>query len=350
MLKPILSRLPSLAILMLFIILIAYLQWPGSANNQAKQQRITNVRTAKVSLAEFKDEVEAIGTTRANEQLLVTTKHADVVQKIFFQDGQKVKKGDILVQLDKQEEIAKVREQEANLAEAVVQLNRLQDLLAKRATSKSQVDQQEAKTKAIDAQLMSARIKLNDTTIKAPFDGILGFRQISVGAFLAPGDVVTSLDDLSRVKVDFTVPERFLTTIVTGQDINATSTAYNKTTFQGKITSIAPRIDPITRTIKVRAEIANDQYQLRPGMLLKVKIVRQIDFVLQIPESAVIPIEDKHFVFVVEEDKAIRRVIQVGRRQPGIVEIISGLKQSEQVVVEGTLKLRDASLIKVLEN
>jgi membrane fusion protein (multidrug efflux system) len=350
MLKPILSRLPSLVILMLFIILIAYLQWPGPANNQAKQQQITNVRTAKVSLAEFKDEVEAIGTTRANEQMLVTTKYSDVVQKISFQDGQKVKKGDILVQLDKQEEIAKVREQEANLAEAVVQLNRLQDLLAKRAASKSQVDQQEAKTKAIDAQLMSAHIKLNDTTIKAPFDGVLGFRQISVGAFLAPGDVITSLDDLSRVKVDFTVPERFLTTIVTGQDINATSTAYDKTTFQGKITSIAPRIDPITRTIKVRAEIANDEYQLRPGMLLKIKIVRQIDSVLQIPESAVLPIEDKHFVFVVEEDKAIRRVIQIGRRQPGIVEIISGLKQSEQVVVEGTLKLRDASPIKVLEN
>jgi len=350
MLKQISSRLPSIIILILFAVLIAYLQWPESDSNQAKQQRITNIKTALVSLAEFRDEVEAVGTTRANEQLLVTTKYADVVQKISFKDGQKVKKGDILIQLDKQEEIAKVQELEANLAEAEVQLHRLQDLLAKRATSKSQVDQQEAKSKAIDAQLMSARIKLNDTTIKAAFDGILGFRQISVGAFVVPGDVITSLDDLSLVKVDFTIPERFLTTISTGQNINATSTAYLKKVFQGKITSIAPRIDPITRTIRVRAEIANDEYQLRPGMLLKVRIVRQIDSVLQIPESAVIPIEDDHFVYVVEDNKAVRRAIEVGRRQPGIVEVISGLKQSEQVVIEGTLKLRDGSSVKVLEN
>ena len=348
--KPIISRIPSLIILVLFVSLIAYLQWPESSTKQAKSQRITNIRTANVTLAEFKDEVEAVGTTIANEQLLVTTKYADLVKTIHFKDGQKVKKGNLLIQLDKQEEVAKVRELEANRTEAVVQLDRLQDLFAKRATSKSQVDQQEAKTKAIEAQLMSARIRLNDTTIKAPFDGVLGFRQISLGAYVRPGDVITSLDDLSRVKVDFTIPERFLTTISVEQMINATSTAYDSEVFRGKITSIAPRIDPITRTLKIRAEISNKENKLRPGMLLRVKIVRQIDSVLQIPESAVIPIEDKHFVFVVEQGKAVRKSIGVGRRQPGIVEVTSGLKESEQVVIEGTLKLREGSQVNVLEN
>lgn len=348
--KPILTRLPSLITIALFIGLIVYLQWPESAKEQQTYQSITSVRVAPVNLAEFKDVVEALGTTLANEQVQITTRYSDVVEKIYFQDGQRVKKGDTLVQLDPQEESAKVKELEANRAEAVVQLNRLQDLLVQKATSKSQVDQQEAKTKAVDAQLMIAKIKLNDTTIKAPFSGNLGFRQISVGALLAPGDVITSLDDLSVVKVDFAIPERFLTTIKIGQDIDSTNDAYSGELFQGKITSIAPRIDPVTRTLRVRAKIENAEYKLRPGMLLKVKIFSKIESVLQIPESAVLPIEDKHYVFVIDGDKAVRKAIEIGRRQPGIVEVISGLDNSENVVVEGTLKLRDGNQVEVLEN
>lgn len=350
MLKSILNRLPSLIILSLLVVLIAYLQWPDDEITKQQKPRIVSVKTVNASLAEFKDVVEALGTARANEQVLLTTKYSDIVEAIYFQDGQKVKKGERLVQLNNQEEAAKVKELEANLEEAVVQLDRLQDLLKKRATSDSQVDQQEAKTKAIDAQLLSARIKLHDLTIKAPFDGILGFRQISVGAYIEQGDAITSLDDLSRIKVDFTIPERFLTTITTKQDITATSVAYDKEFFHGQITSITPRIDPITRTFKVRAEIANADFKLRPGMLLNVNILRLVDTVLQVPESAILPIEEKHYVFVIKNGTAIRKAVKVGRRQPGIVEIISGLTQAEQVVIEGTLKLRDGSQVNVLEN
>ncbi len=350
MLKSISDRLPSLIILSSLVILIAYLQWPDAEITKQKKPRIVSVKTVSASLAEFRDVVEALGTARANEQVLLTTKYSDIVEAVYFQDGQRVKQGERLVQLNNLEEAAKVKELEANLEEAVVQLNRLQDLLKKRATSDSMVDQQEAKTKAIDAQLLSARIKLNDLTIKAPFDGILGFRQISVGAFIVPGDVITSLDDLSRIKVDFTIPERFLTTITAKQDITATSVAYDKELFHGQITSIAPRIDPITRTFKVRAEITNADLKLRPGMLLNVNILRLVDTVLQVPESAVLPIEEKHYVFVIKNSTAIRRAVKVGRRKPGIVEIISGLSQAELVGIEGTLKLRDGSQVNVLEN
>ncbi|MBV1910672.1 MAG: efflux RND transporter periplasmic adaptor subunit [Kangiellaceae bacterium] len=350
MFQSIFKRLPSLITILFFIALLIYLQWPPSEKEKQNQPRVTDVKTATANQAEFKDVVEALGTAIANEQLQITTKYADVVQAVFFKDGQKVNKGDTLVQLDRQEEIARVEEMEANRAEAMVQLTRLQDLLSKKATSKSQVDQQEAKTKAIDAQLMIAKIRLNDTTIKAPFSGNLGFRQISVGALLAPGDLITSLDDISRVKVDFAIPERFLTSIKLGQDIEATNDAYLEEVFHGKITSIAPRIDPITRTLKVRAEIANTENKLRPGMLLKVEVFSQIETVLQIPESAILPIEDKHFVFVIQDNKAVQKEVVLGRRKPGIVEIIEGVTQSEQVVVKGTLKLRDGSVINVLED
>ncbi len=344
------KRLPAILTVIFFIALIGYLLWPATQQDSQYQARVTKIRAAEAALAEFKDTVEALATTRANEQILVTTKYADVVKQLYFEDGQSVSKGEVLVQLDRQEEQAKVRELEANLEEAVVQLNRLQDLLKNRATSKSQVDQQEATTKAIRAQLTNARIRLNDTTIKAPFNGVLGFRQVSVGAYLVPGDVITSLDDISQMKLDFAVPERFLPTIAVGQPINATSDAYGEQLFEGKITSISPRVDPVTRTLSVRAEINNQQGLLRPGMLLKLKIVRQVESVLQIPESALIPIEERQYVFIVKQDIAKRQEVKIGRRQPGFVEILSGLQPSDQVVTEGTLKIRDGSQVTLLED
>jgi len=146
------------------------------------------------------------------------------------------------------------------------------------------------------------------------------------------------------------VPERFVTSIAVGQPIYAFNTAYGDKAFNGRIISLDSRIDPLTRTLKIRAEIPNRDLKLRPGMLLNVNIERQVDTVLHVPESAVIPIEDKHYVFLVDGEKAARKTIEIGRRQPGIVEVISGVSQGEQVVIEGALKLRDGSQVNVLEN
>ena len=277
-----------------------------------------------------------------------------------FNDGQNVNKGDVLVQLNNQEELAKVSELEANLSESQAQLNRYKELLSSRATSKSLVDQQEAKTKAIAAQLLIARTKLDDLTIKAPFSGVLGFRELSVGAYIQSGSVITSLDDLSIIKVNFSLPERFLTTIHIGQKVSAYSSAYQDKTFIGKVSAIDSRIEPSTRTLKVRAEIPNAHFNLHPGMLLNINIVRQIDTILQLPESTIITIEDKHFVFVVESQSgteasdinkiAKRKQIKIGRRQPGVVEVISGINKGEKIVTEGALKLRDGSIVHILED
>lgn len=345
------SRLPFILILFTLIALITYLQWPqGEQVGKKRHQRTVSVKVAETKVAEFKDVIEAVGNARANEQVLITSKYADLVDAVSFQDGDLVRKGDILVQLNSQEEAAKVKELEANLAESVAQLNRYQDLLEKKATSKSLVDQQEAQTKAIAAQLLSAKTKLNDLIITAPFDGLLGFREISVGAYIKSGDVITSLDDLSIIKVDFSVPERFYTAVAIGQTVEATNTAYQGKNFIGKITSLDPRIDMTTRMVKVRAEIPNGDLLLRPGMLLNINVERSVEQVQQIPESAIIPIEDNQFVFVISEGKALRKQVTTGRRKPGIVEITSGLVAGEPVVVEGALKLRDGTSVNVLEN
>ena len=355
--KSLTSRIPLLLLFSFLLTLVIYLQWPEQVKVKKNHQRVIAVKTTVVEKAEFKDVIQALGTSRANEQVTITTKYSNIVEVISFDDGQKVKKGDVLVRLNNQEAKAKVKELQANLAESMAQLSRFQDLLSKKATSKSLVDEQDAKAKAITAQLSSAQAKLDDLTIKAPFDGVLGFREISAGAFINVGDVITSLDDLSIIKVDFFVPERFLTAVKINQKITASNTAYGNQAFIGKIASVDSRIDPITRTLQVRAEIDNNMGKLRPGMLFNIMIERQVDIILQLPESAIIPIEEKHFIFVVNttteqkatNKKVAKRIeITIGRRHPGIVEVLSGVAEGTEVVIEGALKLRNGSVVSVL--
>lgn len=351
--NPITSRLPLFIILFFLVGLVIYLQWPQVEHKKQKFQRVVSVKVTTAKLAEFKNSIEAIGTARANEQVFITSKYSDLVEQLFFNDGQLVKQGDVLVRLNNQEELAKVSELEANLSESMAQLKRFQELLTSKSTSKSLVDQQEAQTKAIAAQLQSARTKLNDLSIKAPFNGLLGFREVSLGAYINAGDVITSLDDLSFIKVDFTVPERFLTTIKEGQTITAFNSAYKNLQFIGKITSIDTRINPVTRSLKVRAKIPNKNLALRPGMLLNIEVVRQVETLLQLPESAIIPIEEKHFVFIVkgenpQEQTVIRQSITIGRRLPGVVEVLEGVNEKELIVTQGALKLRDGAKVKVI--
>ncbi len=346
--QPMAGRIPLLLIAMILVALIAYLQWPESKKEKSKFKREVPVKMTKVVLTEFVDSIEAVGTGRANEQVLLTSKYSNLISDVYFDDGQLVNKGDVLVKFNNQEELAKVSELEANLSESTAQLTRLAELLASKATSKSIVDQQTAKTKAIEAQLVSARAKVAELTIRAPFAGVLGFREVSRGSYINSGDIITSLDDLSVIKVDFFLPERLLTNVAIGQQVSAGNTAYRNEKFVGKITAIDSRIDASTRMVKVRANINNESLKLRPGMLLTISVLLNIEDTLQLPESAIIPIEEKHYVFTVNDGKAARKAIIIGRRHPGIVEVVSGLVAGESVVVEGALKLREGSDVKVL--
>jgi membrane fusion protein (multidrug efflux system) len=342
------SRIPLLLIAVVLVVLISYLQWPENKQNKSQFKREVAVKMTEVVLTEFVDSIEAVGTGRANEQVLLTSKYSNLISDVYFDDGQLVNRGDILVKFNNKEELAKVSELEANLSESKAQLTRLLELLTSKATSRSIVDQQSAKTKAIKAQLVSARAKLDELTIRAPFAGVLGFREVSRGSYINSGEVITSLDDLSVIKVDFFIPERLLTNIAVGQKITAGNTAYKSEKFIGEIVAIDSRIDVTTRMVKVRATIKNKALKLRPGMLLSMNVLLTIEDILQLPESAIIAIEDKHYVFVVSEGKALRKEIIIGRRQPGVVEVVSGLLAKERVVVEGALKLRDGSAVKIL--
>ena len=291
--------------------------------------------------------VEALGTGKANESVFITTQTSDIVQKIHFDDGDIVKQGQLLLEFNDAEEKARLAALDVNLQEALRQLKRISNLAKNNVASEQLLDEQQARVNVLNAQMDVAKTQLNELLVRAPFDGVLGVRQISVGALVTPGDVVTTLDDLSIIKVDFDIAESHLASVALGQLIRATSVAYPGKVFEGQITSIASRVNPSTRSVQIRANIKNLDLKLRPGMLLKILLQKQVLNTLVLPEVVLVPVEDKQFVFLVKNSQVELVEVKVGLRKPGKVQILSGLQVGDVVVTEGTLKLRSGSQVTV---
>jgi membrane fusion protein (multidrug efflux system) len=321
-----------------------------SNQNQSKERRgggAVAVVAAEVSLQEFIDQVESIGTALANESVSITAKVTETVTKVNFEDGMYVKAGDVLVELTNAEETAMLNETKANVAEATRQFERVQNLIKQKLAAETQLDVERARMQTAEARLDVILARLDDRLIRAPFSGKLGFRNVSPGTLLSPNVSLTTLDDISSIKLDFTLPESYLAAIEPGQEVIALSIAYPGLSFIGSVTTIDSRIDPNTRTIKVRAKLNNDELLLRPGMLLTVRLIQERQQFLAIPESAVMPVQNKQFAYLIIDGKAERREFEEGRRIPGFVEVRSGLKAGEQVITEGVIKIRPGSTVRV---
>jgi membrane fusion protein, multidrug efflux system len=289
----------------------------------------------------FAYEVEALGTLRANESVDITAKVADRVAAIHFSEGQQVRKGTVLIELDNTEARADLAAAEAAASDSRSQYKRSQELFQTKALSEAQLDQLQATLLANEARVAAARSRLADRVITAPFNGRVGLRNVSLGGLVNPGAVITTLDDLSVVKLDFAVPEVFLSTLQPGLTVQARSTAYSDSTFEGRVASIDTRVDPTTRSVAIRALIDNRDGRLRPGMFMTVKLVRPEGEALMLPEQAIVPENEQHFVYVVADGKAHKREIKIGRRRPGEVEVLQGLTADDGVVIDGTQNLRD---------
>ncbi|WP_339725971.1 efflux RND transporter periplasmic adaptor subunit [uncultured Paraglaciecola sp.] len=336
---------PLLIAVILCVGLVVYLYIPEEAEQQTNQSTATYVKVHQTAEEEFEVVVEALGTGKANESVFITTQTSDIVQKIYFDDGDLVKQGQLLLELNDSEEKARLAELDVNLQEALKQLKRIKNLAKNNVASEQLLDEQLAKVNVLNAQMDVAKTQLNELFVKAPFDGVLGVRQISVGALVTPGDIVTTLDDLSFIKVDFDIAESHLASVALGQQIRATSVAYPGKVFEGKITSIASRVDPSTRSVQIRANIKNEELKLRPGMLLQILLQKQVLKTLVVPEVVLVPVEDKQFVFLVQDNQVSLVEVKVGLRKPGKVQILSGLQVGDVVVTEGTLKLRSGSKV-----
>jgi membrane fusion protein (multidrug efflux system) len=302
------------------------------------------VRSERVS-----QKLEALGNARANESVDVSSKSSNIVKAVRFRDGEHVQRGQVLVQLDDAQVRADVAAAEAAVSESESLYNRSRDLVSTQVLSKSTFEQLEATLKANRARLAAANARLEDTVIRAPFSGRVGLRRVSVGTLISPGAVITTLDDTSVIKLDFSVPENLLATLREGLSVRATAPAFPGRTFAGTVASIDSRVDMNTRSVTVRALLANEDGALKPGMFLNVLLAKDERDALVIPEEALTPEAERQYVFVVAHGKAERREVRIGGRRPGSVEVIAGLNVGEQVVIEGTQKVRDGAAVHATE-
>jgi membrane fusion protein, multidrug efflux system len=308
------------------------------------------VVTAAVRAERLASQLNALGTARANEAVEITSKTSNTVTAVRFRDGERVQRGQILVELDAAQARADLAAAEAARADSVSQVKRSRELLSTRVVSEAQYEQLEATMKANDARVDAARSHVDDTVIRAPFTGRVGLRRVSVGSLVNPGSTITTLDDTSVIKLDFAVPENFLAGLHEGLEVSATAAAFPNRGFAGTVASIDSRVDPVSRSVTVRALVPNPDGALKPGMFLNVRLSRDAHDALMIPEAALVPEQSRQFLYVVAGGRALRREVHIGRREPGRVEVVGGLEPGERVIVEGTQKVRDGGPVRELQS
>ena len=333
-------------------LILSLMSMPAMAQKPKGKGGPTPVIVTIAAEKEFSDVVEAIGTLKANESVDIASTVTERVVAIKFDDNQRVKKGDILIEMDTVEERAELAEQKSFRAEAQRQVNRLTPLVKKGAASDSTLDENRSELLAAKARIDAIQSRLNERIITAPYDGVLGLRNISVGALAQPGVTLTTIDDISVMKLDFCVPELFLSALKQGLVIQATTQAFPDEVFQGTISSIDSRIDPVTRSIIARAIIDNEDGKLRPGLLMQVDLQKNTRQAIIIPEETLIADGPDNFVFVVttnEENKKIsqRRKVTLGERRFGEVEILDGLEIGEQIITHGIIRVRPGSEVTI---
>lgn len=289
-----------------------------------------------------------VGSVTANESVELKSETDGTVQEIPFEEGQKVRQGDLLVQLDETKFSAAVAEAEANFKLSQANYDRAKQLFHENLIAKQEFDQAAAQFQANQASLDLKRRQLKDTRIYAPFEGVTSSRQISPGQVISKNTTLTWVVDLDPVKVEVSIPERFVGQLALGQKIDMTVAAHPGRRFTGEVFFIAPFIDPATRTALVKAKIPNPKHELKPGMFANLDLTLRLkENAVVIPESSVISSGDRTIVYVVDEsDTAQLRPVKLGIRQAGLVEVVSGLQGGERVVAEGIQKVRPGGKVK----
>lgn len=306
------------------------------------------VVAASIEVKSLPRTITAVGTARANESVDITSKVTAKIQSVNFAEGQSVKAGDLLVQLDDTELRANLAESEAERDNSQKLYDRALKLYATKNTPKAQVDLLLSELQAGEAKILADKARISDHKIKAPFSGKLGLREVSVGSLIRPGDMITTLDDTSVIKIDFDLPESFLAEVGPKQAFSAYSVAYPDKVFEGNVETIATRIDPVTRAVRIRGLVPNKDGLLKPGMFLRINLQVTIDEnILMIAEEALVTTASGQYVFAVKNSTAARTQVEIGRRYNGLVEITDGLDKEDIVIVEGLQKVRNGAPVAV---
>ena len=321
--------------------------------------RPPSVESAKVEVMKLTDDTHTVGSLKSRQGVTLRPEVSGRITQLNFKDGDRVKKGQLLVQFDDQLQLAQVKQSQAELSIALANHKRNQDLVAQNFISKRSVDESAANLEVAQAKLVLSQATAARLKITAPFDGITGIRTVNVGDYLKDGGDIVNIEDISAVFVDFRLPERFQAKVKKGQTAQVDMDALPGRKFTAMIQAIDPLVDANGRSVGVRACIDNRQGQLRPGMFARVNAVfGERDKAKVIPEEAIVPLTGKQFVIKLvdaasptdKDSKATQRVeVKVGIRRPGKVEILEGLNEGDEVVVAGQQRIqKDGTVVKVM--
>jgi membrane fusion protein (multidrug efflux system) len=307
------------------------------------------VKAATVRIGKVSDEVTAVGTLLADESVIIRSEIDGRIVGLNFQEGQAVAAGTRLVTLDNSEYEAQSAAVRADLKTEEQRLARTRELHQQNFISKDALDVQLGNVDRLKARLAEADSRVAKTQIRAPFSGTVGLRMVSPGAYVKAGEDIVRLESIGSIKADFRIPELFMSKIHTGQDVVLRLDAYPGEEFAGRVYAVEPVVDDRTRTVLMRARIPNKNNKLKPGMFVRVAVtLANRPNAIIVPEQSIWPQGRDTFVFRVMDGKAVLTKIEIGNRQPGQVEVMSGLAPNDVVVTEGQIKLRDGAPVMVM--
>ena len=353
--------LSMLVLMVVFIAGIAFWKYKVVLKGMAEGKKFTPppaaVTTVTVKPQEWQPVLSAVGSLKAVHGVTVSTDLAGIVSDIAFESGTAVKKGDLLVKLDMQQEEAQVRLSEARLSLARTDLERKRDLIAKKAIAQSDWDTAESQLAQMQASVEEMKALVGRKRLTAPFDGLVGIRQISLGQYVNPGAAIVALQSLDPIFVEFSLPQQQFNAIAVGKKLRLGVNGLLGGKFEGEITAIDSLVDPNTRNILVQGTVKNPEHKLRPGMFADVEVLLpESEGVLAIPTSSISYAPYGDSVFVVRDTKGPdgkpaksveSQVVQLGPKRGDQVSVISGLKDGDEVITSGVFKLRPGAPVRV---
>ena len=305
------------------------------------------VESARVSVETLQEDVNAVGSLRSNESVVVRPEISGRIGAIDFIEGTQVRKGAALVVLDSSTQAAEVLQARANLALAQSNFERTQELERSKFVSANARDQALNGLKVAQANLALAEARLAKTRILAPFDATIGLRQVSVGDYVKEGQDLVTLEDMSALKLDFRLPENYFGKLKLGQLVEIKTDAFPGQAFKARLIAIDPLVDQAGRSLSLRAKLDNPGGVLRPGMFASVRLIlSERERAMTIPEEALVPLGTQQYVFRVVDGKVQRVPVKIGLRRNAKVEVTEGLAPGDEVVTAGQLKIRDGAAVK----
>jgi membrane fusion protein (multidrug efflux system) len=310
--------------------------------------RPVSVELARAEIRTLRRTVEAVGTTRAVKSVAIVPEVDGRLVELTMTPGTPVAAGAVLARLDDTIERADLSEAEAVLTEQRQTLDRIRTLRGTNAVSQAALEDATARLAEAQADVERARRRLEDRRITAPFAGVVGLTNYDVGARVSDGQVLTRLDDLTEVEVEFSLPETVFAQVRRGQAVTARSAAFPDRVFEGTVMAVDSRIDPVSRAFRTRAVIPNPDSTLPAGMFLSLTLVLSEEERLTVPEEAIVFQAAETYVFVADDGTARRRTVETGQRRDGRIAVLTGLDEGEQVIIRGLQRVRDGTPLNIL--